>query len=210
VVLGAGVEIGVNVVIHAGTVVEAGVRILDGAVLGKLPAHSAHTHIRREVSEPLVVGERATIGTGAIVFAGARVGAAALIADQAHIRELAVVGASSVVGRASAVGAQARLGERVRLQTNVWITDFTVLEDDVFVGPGAVTMNDNSMGRGAPGSPLNAPVLRRACRVGGGALLTPGVEVGEEAYVGAGAVVTADVPPRTLVAGVPARARRGL
>jgi acetyltransferase-like isoleucine patch superfamily enzyme len=61
------------------------------------------------------------------------------------------------------------------------------------------------MARLAPGEQLEGPVLRRACRVGGGVLLTPGVEVGEEAFVGAGAVVTRDVPPRAIVMGVPAR-----
>ena len=59
-------------------------------------------------------------------------------------------------------------------------------------------------GRGAPRE-LRGAVLRRACRVGGGAVLLPGVEVGEEAFVGAGAVVTKNVPPRALVMGVPAR-----
>lgn len=203
-VLGDEVEIGANVVIHAGTVVERGVRILDGAVLGKRAVRSAVSNAPADVSTPLVVGESATISTCAIVFAGATVGRGAFVADQAQIRELATVGAGSVIGRATAVGPQATVGERVRIQTNVWITDWTVVEDDVFVGPGVVTLNDNTMARGPV---LNAPRLRRACRVGGGVVLTPGVEIGEEAYIAAGAVVTADVPARTFVAGVPARAR---
>jgi UDP-2-acetamido-3-amino-2,3-dideoxy-glucuronate N-acetyltransferase len=61
------------------------------------------------------------------------------------------------------------------------------------------------MARLDAGQPLDAPTLRRACRIGGGALLTPGVEIGEEAFVAAGAVVTRDVPPRTIVMGVPGR-----
>ncbi|MBV9214310.1 MAG: N-acetyltransferase, partial [Actinobacteria bacterium] len=60
------------------------------------------------------------------------------------------------------------------------------------------------------GEPLRGPVLRRRCRVGGAATLLPGVEIGEEAFVGAGAVVTRDVPPRTLVVGVPAQRLREL
>jgi acetyltransferase-like isoleucine patch superfamily enzyme len=61
------------------------------------------------------------------------------------------------------------------------------------------------MGRCEPGAPLRGATLRRACRIGGGAVLVPGVEVGEEAFVAAGAVVTRDVPARALVMGVPAR-----
>jgi len=78
----------------------------------------------------------------------------------------------------------------------------------VFIGPGVVTTNDDTMGRHAPGVPPRPSVLRRACRVGGGAVLVPGVAVGEEAFVAAGAVVTRDVPARAVVLGVPARVVR--
>jgi len=93
----------------------------------------------------------------------------------------------------------------VRAQTDVYLTAFTVVEDDVFLGPGAITTNDDTMGRHPPGAELRGAILRRACRIGGGAVLTPGVEIGEEAFVAAGAVVTADVPPRSVAIGVPAR-----
>jgi acetyltransferase-like isoleucine patch superfamily enzyme len=68
-----------------------------------------------------------------------------------------------------------------------------------------VTTNDDSMARLEPGEALAGPTLRRACRLGAGTVLTPGVEVGEEAFVAAGSVVTGDVAPRTLVMGAPAR-----
>jgi len=92
----------------------------------------------------------------------------------------------------------------VSIQTNVWLTSHTVVEDDVFVGPGVVTTNDDEMAGGRAAGELEAPVLRRGCKVGGGVILTPGVEIGEGAFVAAGSVVTKDVPPQTLVMGVPA------
>jgi len=64
------------------------------------------------------------------------------------------------------------------------------------------------MGRHPHGEPLQGPVFRRACRVGGGVVVVPGVEIGEEAFVAAGAVVTRDVPARAVVIGVPARVVR--
>ncbi len=97
------------------------------------------------------------------------------------------------------------IGARVRIQTNCYITAWSVIEDDVFVAPGVTLTNDHTMGRHAPGHELRGATLRRACRVGGGVVLTPGVEVGEEAFVAAGAVVVADVPARAVVMGVPAR-----
>jgi UDP-2-acetamido-3-amino-2,3-dideoxy-glucuronate N-acetyltransferase len=207
VTIGHGVEIGVNVVIHAGTVIEDHVTILDGAVLGKRAVPLAHSAAPRDVTDPLIVGAGATVGTNAIVFGGARIGPGCFVGDHSYIRELATIGARTVVGRGSALGPRAVVGQRVRIQTNVWITDRTVVEDDVFVGPGTVTLNDNTMARLPPGGALSPPTLRRACRVGGGVVITPGVEIGEEAFVAAGAVVTSDVPARAVVAGVPARAR---
>lgn len=200
-------EIGANVVIHAGTILGPGVVIDDGAVLGRRPRLATHSSAKREPPAPLVIEAGATICAGAIVFAGAQIGEGAIVGDQSHLRERAILGAGSVLGRASAIGSDATVGARVRIQTATWITSHTVVEDDVFLGPGVMTMNDDSMARMSPGTPLDAPRLRRACRIGGGVLLTPGVEVGEEAFVASGAVVSRDVPPRTVVMGVPARAR---
>jgi acetyltransferase-like isoleucine patch superfamily enzyme len=130
------------------------------------------------------------------------------VGDQANVREGVSIGTGTVVGRGSAVGPDTHIGDRVRIQTNAWLTARMSVEDDVFVGPGVVTMNDDTMARLGPGEGLRGPVLRRACRVGGGVLVTPGVEVGEEAFVAAGAVLTHDVPARTVVMGMPARATR--
>jgi acetyltransferase-like isoleucine patch superfamily enzyme len=87
----------------------------------------------------------------------------------------------------------------------VYVTSGAVVEDDVFLGPGVLMTNDDAMGRHPRGVGLVAPVIRRAARVGGGVVLVPGVEVGEEAFIGAGAVVTRDVPARARVLGVPGR-----
>jgi len=130
------------------------------------------------------------------------------VADQAHVRERTVIGDECVVGRAASIENDVRLGARVRMQTGSYVTAFSVVEDDVFIAPGAMTTNDPTAGRRTAGMDLQGALLRRACRIGGGAVLLPGVEVGEEAFVAAGAVVTRHVPARTLVVGVPARVLR--
>ena len=209
--LGAGVELpedielGGNVVVHPGTVVGAGARLPDGAVVGKPVALGARSSARREPPPPAVVEEGATIAAGAVVVAGARIGRGAFVGDQAHVREHAVVGEESAIGRGSQVDFAVRVGARVRVQTGCYLAGRSVVEDDVFVAPGVMTSNDRHATRHGPGYELEGAVLRRACRVGVGAVLLPGVEVGEEAFVAAGAVVTRDVPPRAVVMGAPAR-----
>ena len=212
--LGAGVdlpddvELGGHVVIHAGTVVGAGARIQDGAVVGKPLALGPRSTASRSEPDPARIGAGATICAGAIVAAGAAVGERAIVGDQAHVRERAVVGEETVVGRGSAVDNDVTIGARVRIQTGCYVTAHSTIEDDVFVAPGVTLTNDDTMGRHGPDHELRGAVLRRACRVGGGAVLVPGVEIGEEAFVAAGAVVTRDVPPRGVAIGVPARVVR--
>jgi acetyltransferase-like isoleucine patch superfamily enzyme len=142
--------------------------------------------------------------------AGAAVAAGAVVGDQAHLRERSVLGAGSVLGRGSSLENDALVGAGVRIQSDCYVTAFCEIEEDVFVGPGVRTLNDPTAGRRGASDPLRGPRLRRGCRIGGGATLLPGVEVGEEAFVGAAAVVTRDVPARTLVVGVPARVVREL
>jgi acetyltransferase-like isoleucine patch superfamily enzyme len=207
VTIGEGVSFGAHVVVHDGTVIGAGCIVEDGAVLGKRPRLARESSAKGEVGA-LVIGERVTVCAGAVVFAGATIAAEAILGDQSFVRERSTVGESSVIGRGSVVDNDVVVGARVKVQTSVYLTAFTTIEDDVFVGPGVTTTNDDTMARHGPEMPLRGATLRRACRVGGGAVLTPGVEIGEEAFVAAGAVVTRDVPPRVVVMGVPARAVR--
>ena len=202
------VELGGNVVIHDGTVIGGEVRIQDGAVIGKPVALGPRSSASRESLPPAELGSGVTVCAGAVVVAGARVADGAVIGDQAHVRERSGIGEGTVVGRGSAVDNDVVIGARVRIQTGCYITAFSTIEDDVFVAPGVTLTNDHTMGRHGPGHELRGAVLRRACRVGGGAVLAPGVEVGEEAFVAAGAVVVRDVPARAVVMGVPARAVR--
>ncbi len=203
--LPGGIEIGANVVIHAGVRLGAGVRVQDGAILGKPLALGPRSSAPRSEPPPLVVGEGATVCAGAVVVAGASIGTGAVVGDQAHVRERASVGVESVIGRGSAVDNDVTVEDRVRVQTGCYLTAYSMVEDDVFVAPGVTLANDHTMGRHGSGHRLRGATLRRACRVGAGAVLLPGVEVGEEAFVAAGAVVTGDVPARAVVIGVPAR-----
>jgi len=160
------------------------------------------------LGEDVTIGDGVLIGGNVVIHSGARIGAGARVGDHAQIRDGAEVGAGATVGSLSSVDPGVRIGERASVQARCYLSAGTVLEEDVFVGPGVTMANDNTMDRHGPEMELQGPLLRRACRVGAGVVLCPAVEVGEEAFVAAGAIVVADVAPRSVVMGVPARAVR--
>jgi UDP-2-acetamido-3-amino-2,3-dideoxy-glucuronate N-acetyltransferase len=197
---------GENVVIYPGTVIGAGCRIGDNAVLGKQPALSPRSTAKREELPPLELGEGTIVSTGAVVFAGTRIGAGSIIGDQSCVRERCDLGDEVVVGRGSLVENDTTIGARTKIQAHAYVTAYSTLEEDVFIAPCVATTNDNFMGRTERRHELRkGPTIRRGARIGGAAVLLPGIEVGEEAFVGAGAVVTKDVPARAVVVGNPAR-----
>jgi acetyltransferase-like isoleucine patch superfamily enzyme len=207
--VGAGSSVGAGAVVHEGVELGENCTVEELAVLGKRPRLRAGSSAETgEQIGRLVIEDGATVCCGAVVYAGARVGAGAIIGDHAQVRERSVVGPGSVVGTASCVDFDARVGARVSIQTGVYVTGGSVVEDDVFLAPGVVTTNDHAMGRHPRGERLRGPVFRRACRVGGGAVVLPGIEIGEEAFVAAGSVVTRNVGARQVVMGVPARVVR--
>jgi len=199
-------ELGANVVVYPGTVIGDGCKIGDNAVLGKQPSLSPRSTAKRDPLEPLVIGAGTTVSTGAIVFAGTRIGERVIVGDAARVRERCDIGDDVVIGSGSLVENDTTVGRMTKIQAEAYITAYSTLEEHVFIAPCVVTANDNFMGRTEKRHALRkGPTIRRGARVGGGAVLCPGIEIGEEAFVGAGAVVVRDVAPRTVVVGNPAR-----
>ena len=199
-------EVHPTAVVHEGTVLGEDVRVLEYAVVGKQPVLSARSTAKREPLPPAVLADGAVVSTGAIVFAGTTIGARTIVGDQACVRERCTIGDDVVVGRGSLVENDTTVGARTKIQAEAYVTAYSTLEEDVFIAPCVVTTNDNFMGRTEARHELvKGPTIRRGARVGGGAVICPGVEIGEEAFIGAGAVVTKDVPPRMVAVGVPAR-----
>jgi acetyltransferase-like isoleucine patch superfamily enzyme len=196
-------------VVHPGTVLGDGVKVLEYAVVGKQPTLSPRSTAKREPLQPAEIGDGTVVSTGAIVFAGSKIGARVILGDQSCVRERVTIGDDVVVGRGSLIENDTTIGALTKIQADAYITAYSTIEDNVFIAPCVVTTNDNFMGRTEKRHDLIAgPTIRRGARIGGGAVLCPGIEIGEEAFVGAGAVVTKDVPPRMLVAGNPARVLR--
>ena len=199
-------EIAATAIVYPGTVVGDGCKILDYAVVGKQPTLSPRSTAKREPLAPAELGPGTIVSTGAIVFAGSRLGARVIVGDQACIRERCHVGDDVVVGRGSLIENDTNVGALTKIQADAYITAYSTLEENVFVAPRVITANDNYMGRTEKRfASVRGPTVRRGARIGAGAILLPGIDVGEEAFVGAGAVVTRDVPARAVVVGSPAR-----
>ena len=202
-------EVDPTAVVYPGTVLGDGVRVLEHAVVGKQPTLSPRSTTKREELPPAVVGAGTVVSTGAIVFAGTELGARVIVGDNACVRERCRVGDDVVIGRGSLVENDTTIGALTKIQAHAYITAYSTLEESVFIAPCVVTTNDNFMGRTEQRHALvKGPTIRRGARIGGAAVLCPGIEIGEEAFVGAGAVVVRDVPPRTVVVGNPARVIR--
>jgi acetyltransferase-like isoleucine patch superfamily enzyme len=202
-------EVADSAIVYPGTVIGDGCKILDYAVVGKQPTLSPRSTATKEELRPLELGPGTIVSTGAIVFAGSRLGARVIVGDQACVRERCEIGDDVVVGRGSLVENDSTVGARTKIQAMAYVTAYATLEEDVFLAPCVQTSNDNFMGRTERRHELRrGPTIRRGARVGVGAVLCPAVEVGAEAFVGAGAVVVKDVPPGVVVVGNPARVLR--
>jgi acetyltransferase-like isoleucine patch superfamily enzyme len=205
--LGQGCVIGSHAVIHDGVQIGDNVRIDDGAVIGKQPMRAANSAVTKEQElAPTVVGSNCIVGTHAVIYAGAEIGDKVLIADLATVRENVTIGEGTIVGRGVAVENFCKIGKYCKLETNVYLTAYSELGDRVFVAPCVATSNDNFVGRTKERfKHFKGVTVKTGGRIGVNATILPGKVVGEDALVGAGAVLTKDAPARKIVAGAPAR-----
>jgi acetyltransferase-like isoleucine patch superfamily enzyme len=195
--------IGHNVVLHHGTRVGRNAHIEDGAILGRMPrsGQSSTRKVRKDLP-PLEIGNDCIIGANVVLYAGTKIGDEVMIGDLASIREQNVIGDRSIVGRAAMLEYENVIGKSVVMQVCTGLGG-TLIEDEAFLGPHVVCPNDMLMGR--LDETFRGPHIKRRARIGSNATLLPGITIGEEAVIGAGSVVTKDIPGHTIAAGAPAR-----
>lgn len=165
------------------------------AVVGMMPGRSIdHTDLE--------IGPNAVIRAFSVVYAGSRIGSGLETGHNVVIREENQIGDDLSIWNNSTIDYGCVLGSRIRIHCNVYVAQFTRIEDDVFLAPGVMIANDPHP---LCAVHLDGPTIRTGARIGINATLLPGVEIGHDALVGAGAVVTKNVPPRAIVVGNPAR-----
>jgi len=185
-----------NVTLGDGTVVE------DFSLVGVAPRGAQDGELAT------VIGERAVIRSHTVIYAGNVIGRNFQTGNKVNIRESNRIGDNVSIGTLSVVEHHVEIGNGVRIHTQVFIPEFSVLEDGCWIGPNVVLTNAKyPLSPGVKDS-LVGPVVRRNAKIGANATLLPGVVIGEGALVGAGAVVVRDVPPGAVVVGNPARVIR--
>lgn len=206
VTLSDGVVVGDHVTVHPGARLGAGCTVSDFAVIGKRPKLGPKSTAKGGELPGVVLGDGCSVGSHTVLMAGSTFGTGCIVGDNAGVRERCTIGDCVVVGRSVTVENDTTIGSRTKIQSGAYITAYVTLEEDVFIAPMVVTTNDNFMGRTEERfKHLKGCTVRRGARVGGGSHVLPGIEIGEEAFVATGSVVTRDVAPRMLVMGVPAK-----
>ena len=172
-----------------------GCQIDEGVLLGY------RTGRKIEVQDA-VIGTNARIRSGTVIYTNVSIGDHLETGHHVVIREENYLGAHVSIWNNSTIDYGCRIGDRVRIHTNVYVAQFTTIEDDVFLAPGVTIANDPH-----PICTLcmKGPTIKRGARIGVNATLLPRITIGEGAVVGAGSVVTRDVPPGVVVVGNPAR-----
>jgi acetyltransferase-like isoleucine patch superfamily enzyme len=185
--------------IYPGVELCRGCSIGDYAVIGEPPRG------KKEGELPTVIGESSIIRSHTVIYAGNRIGARFQTGHGALIREENEIGEDVSIGSHSVIEHHVRIGNGVRIHSQVFVPEYTVLEDGCWVGP-CVTVT-NALHPLCPKVKecMKGPTVRRGAKIGAGAVLLPDVEIGDMALIGAGAVVVANVPPGAVMVGNPAR-----
>lgn len=167
----------------------------DSAIIGYPPS-------RKVEDKSLSIGLGAKIRSGTVIYGGSTIGDWLETGHGAVIREENKIGDHFCLWNNSTVDYNCTIGSHVKIHSNVYVAQFTVIEDDVFIAPGVTITNDPHP---LCSRCMQGPTIKKGARIGAGAIILPRVIIGERALIAAGAVVTKDVPPESVVVGNPGR-----
>ncbi len=177
--------------------------IMENVILGYPTSDLLRGDWTRGEFKGTTVGDNAIIRSGTVIYCDVEIGNNFVTGHNVIIRERTRIGNNVLVGTNTVIEGTTQIGNNVSIQSNVFIPVNSLIEDLVFIGPNAVLTNDRYPVR--KDYELKGPVIRRGATIGANSVILPSVEVGEGAFVAAGAVVTKDVPPWRLAIGSPAK-----
>ena len=187
-----------NVVFGSGAVVE------DFCIVGAPPRGA------RDGELPTIIGSNAVVRSHTVIYAGNIIGDNFQTGNKVNIRESNRIGNNVSVGTLSVIEHHVEIADNVRIHTQVFIPEYSVLDEGCWIGPNVVFTNAKYPLAPGAKSQLKGPKIGRNAKVGANATLLPGIVIGDNALVGAGAVVVGDVPPGAVMVGNPARIIRNV
>ncbi len=152
-----------------------------------------------------VLGDDVVLRSFTIVYADVIMGDHVKTGHHVVIRERTTMGSRVVIGSGTVIDGDVTIGGEVKIESRVYVPTHTVIGNNVFIGPGAILTNDRYPQRRRDEYVPQGPILEDGVTVGAGAVILPGLRIGEGAFLAAGSVVTRDVPPWTMVRGVPGK-----
>jgi acetyltransferase-like isoleucine patch superfamily enzyme len=187
------------------SIVRANVTFGEGAVVEDFCIIGAPPRGAKDGELPTLIGARAVIRSHTVIYAGNVIGSNFQTGNKVNIRESNRIGNNVSVGTLTVIEHHVEIADNVRIHTQVFIPEYSVLEEGCWIGPNVVFTNAKYPL--APGikDQLAGPIIRKGAKIGANVTLLPGVIVGENALVGAGSVVVSDVAPGSVVVGNPAR-----
>jgi len=198
------VILGNNITIYDHVTIKKGALIGDNVIIGYREFNASE----KSPAEILVeIGEKAKIRSGTVIYWGTRIGNNSSVGHNAVIREKTIIGHDTYIGSLTSVEGDTKIGNYAGIQTQCYITKFCDIGDYTFIGPCFAGANDQSMThrRAGHGQNLIGFTTEKYVRIAINVTVLPGVRFGEGCLVGAGSVVTKDVPPYKVVMGVPAK-----
>lgn len=182
-----------------GVLLNDGVRIGDFALIGVVPDNAD------DDCQQTLIGAGANIRSHTVIYAGSTLGEGCHTGHGVMIREHTSVGPNVSIGTSTVVEHHVRIAEGARIHSQAFVPEFSVLEEEAWLGPRVCITNAKFPASRRSKEFLRGVTIGRRARVGANATLLPGITVGADSLIGAGSVVTRDVPPRAVMVGNPAR-----
>jgi len=189
-------------------IVYRGVELGDGSVIEDFAIVGTPPRGKKDGELATIIGAGAVIRSHAVIYAGNVIGKNFQTGNKVNIRESNRIGDNVSIGTLSVIEHHVEIADNVRIHTQVFIPEFSVLEEGCWIGPNVVFTNAKYPLSPGVKEQLVGPVIKRGAKIGANSTLLPGVVIGEHALVGAGSVVVSDVPPGAVVVGNPARVIR--
>ena len=199
-----------NVIIYGPIDIDSGTYLGPNSILGFPERQELRNILLKRTLDPKLkngkptkIGKNVMIRSNCVVYSGVIIGDNVRFGHNVMVRENVKIGEDSTVGTNSVIDGSCKIGRKASIQTGVYVSTYTTVEDNVFLGPCCSLINDLYLAQKK--YELKGPTIKNGASIGANSTIFPAITIGEGAVVGAGAVVREDVPSRVVVVGVPAK-----